>query len=310
MRLSGDREDSELLPMNRPRSSTAASDTSSDSGLSVESVLLQESKYRAPDTPAVSDSTRYCDEENGEIEPNESLLPAKAASSSRSRRLIWLLIILCFGGWVVAFVLFITQGRSNYQTASDVLGSHEPSPFSGSTGAGKPITLNQVLTDAFYPRGHAISWIAGPDGEDGLLIERGESEGDGYLHVNDIRSPEWGTNRVLMRNSTVKVGIELVHRRPHGPALILKRCYSHRTKRRTGDIFTGRYCTFDVESQTAEPLDPDNINGRVQLAHWSPKSDSVAFVRGNNLYLLKPSSKKVVQITKDGGEQLFYGVPD
>ena len=48
----------------------------------------------------------------------------------------------------------------------------------------------------------------------------------------------------------------------------------------------------------------------LQLAQWSPKSDSVAFVRGNNLYLRKLSSVHVVQITRDGGPELFYGVPD
>ncbi|KAL4882788.1 dipeptidyl peptidase IV N-terminal region-domain-containing protein [Aspergillus karnatakaensis] len=310
MRISEDREDSELLPMNRPRSSSIASDTSSDSGLSVESGLLQESKYRAPETPNVSDSTRYRDEEDGELEPNESLRPTKT-SSSRSRRLVWLLIILCLGGWVVAFVLFITQGRSNYQTASDVLGLHEPSPFSGSTSAGKPITLNQVLTGAFSPRGHAISWIAGPDGEDGLLIERGESGENGYLHVNDIRSPDGKTNRVLMRNSTVTVGKRTVAPTAARPSPDMKKVLltSHQEKN-WRHSYTGRYWIFDVETQTAEPLDPDDIEGRIQLALWSPKSDSIAFVRGNNLYLRKLSSKKVTAITKDGGEQLFYGVPD
>ncbi|KAL4870857.1 hypothetical protein BDV12DRAFT_165382 [Aspergillus spectabilis] len=312
MRISGDREDSELLRLNRSRSSTVASDTSSDSGLSVDSVLLQESKYSAPtDTLGVSEGARYRDEEDGEAEPNDSLLRTKSASSSRSRRLIWLLILLCFGGWVVAFVLFITQGRSNYQTASDVLQLHEPGPFSGSTSSGKPITLNQVLTGAFSPRGHAISWIAGPDGEDGLLIERGESEGEGYLRVNDIRSREGETNRVLMQNSTVKVGKRTVAPTTARPSPDMKKVLltSHQEKN-WRHSYTGRYWVFDVETQTAEPLDADDIDGRVQLALWSPKSDSIAFVRGNNLYLRKLSSEKVIPITKDGGEQLFYGAPD
>ncbi|KAL5339243.1 dipeptidyl peptidase IV N-terminal region-domain-containing protein [Aspergillus crustosus] len=312
MGTSGDHEDSELLPMNRRRSSTAASDTSTDSGLSVDSVFLQESKFNAPtDTLGGSADTRYRDEEDRDSEPNESLLRTKSTSSTRSRRLIWALILLCFGGWVLAFVLFITQGRSNYQTASDVLQSHEPSPFSGSTSSGKPITLDQVLTGAFSPRGHAISWVAGPDGEDGLLIERGESEGEGYLRVNDIRSQDGETNRILMQNSTVEVGKRSVSPTAVRPSPDMKKVLltSHQEKN-WRHSYTGRYWIFDVETQTAEPLDPDNIEGRVQLALWSPKSDSISFVRDNNLYLRKLSSKKVVTITKDGGEQLFYGVPD
>ena len=35
-----------------------------------------------------------------------------------------------------------------------------------------------------------------------------------------------------------------------------------------------------------------------------------SFVRENNLYLRKLASPDVIPITKDGGENLFYGVPD
>ncbi|KAL4923828.1 dipeptidyl aminopeptidase dapB [Aspergillus undulatus] len=310
MGISDDREDSELLPMTRPRSS-AASETSDDSGLSVDSVF-EDQKYNgaSADTLGHPQGMRYRDEEGGESEPNESLLRPKA-SSSRSRRLIWLLFLLCCGGWVVALVLFITQGRSDYQTSTDGLQLQGPGSNLDSTSSGRPVTLDQVLSEAFAPQGHAISWIAGPDGEDGLLVELGESEGKRYLRINDIQSDEGETNRVLMKNSTVQVGDRTVApgRVQISPNLKKVLLTSH-VEKNWRHSYTGRYWIFDVETQTAQPLDPDNIDGRVQLAHWSPKSDAVAFVRDNNLYLRKLSSKGVVPITKDGGEQLFYGVPD
>ncbi|KAL2854883.1 putative dipeptidyl-aminopeptidase B [Aspergillus pseudoustus] len=311
MRRSEDHEDAELLPVGRHRSASAASQTSSDSGLSVDSVFLQENKFTIPHSQTQdAGGIRYRDEEDGEPGLSESLLRTKP-SSNRSRRLIWGLIILCVGGWVLAFVLFVTQGRSSYKTASNPPQLHGPGISPGDASGGRPITLEQVLAGAFSPRAHAISWIAGPDDEDGLLIERGESDGEGYLRINDIRSPNNETNRVLMQEPTVKIGKRVIAPTSTLPSPDLKKVLliSHQEKN-WRHSYTGRYWVFDVETQTAEPLDPDNLDGRVQLALWSPKSNAIAFVRDNNLYLRKLSSKRVIPITKDGGEQLFYGAPD
>jgi dipeptidyl aminopeptidase len=74
--------------------------------------------------------------------------------------------------------------------------------------------------------------------------------------------------------------------------------------------FYARYWILDVSSQTVQPLDPENKDGRVQLASWSPQSDAVVFIRDNNIFLRKLSSSNVTQITTDGGPNYFYGVPD
>jgi dipeptidyl aminopeptidase len=74
--------------------------------------------------------------------------------------------------------------------------------------------------------------------------------------------------------------------------------------------FYAKYWIFDVATQSAEALDPDVPDGSIQLASWSPQSDAVVFTRDSNLFLRKLSSKKAIPITKDGGPNLFYGVPD
>ncbi|PTU17586.1 hypothetical protein P175DRAFT_0504882 [Aspergillus ochraceoroseus IBT 24754] len=315
-----DREDSEFLPMARPRSSSAASQTSDDSGLSIDSGLSQETKYNlgSPNTFGDREGPRYRDEEDGELGDNESLLPSsKTSSSGRVRRILWLLALLCLGGWVLAFILFLTKGRSNPQTASDALQLNEPSSHSLSTSSGKPITLEQVLTGQWAARSHAISWIAGPDGEDGLLVERGEDGGEGYLRVNDVGGLEddtrarTQTSRVLMEKPEVKVDGRIVWPTTTHPSPDLKKVLlMSEEEKNWRHSYTGKYWIFDVETQTAQPLDPEAPDGRVQLAIWSPKSDAIVFVRNNNMYLRKLSSKSVIPITKDGGEQLFYGVPD
>lgn len=45
------------------------------------------------------------------------------------------------------------------------------------------------------------------------------------------------------------------------------------------------------------------------LAVWSPKSDAIAFVLDNNIYV-RDINGGLTQVTKDGGTDLFYGIPD
>lgn len=312
-------DNNEFLPMSRPRPSTAS--TSSDSGLSVDTTAYpEESKYTstAPGTDGLSDENRYRDVEEGEVGADEPFLPSSkkpAASGSRTSRLIWGLVILCVAGWLWGLVLFVTQSRSAQQSVSEALQSHEAGAISGSSSSGKPVTLEQVLTGQWYPRSHAVSWIAGPNGEDGLLVEQGEDQGKGYLRVDDIRSRKSDAtaqeSRVLMEKPVVQVDGRTIFPVSTWPSPDLNKVLllSEREKN-WRHSFTGKYWIFDVATQSAQPLDPSDPDARVQLAIWSPTSDMVAFVRNNNLYLRKLSSKEVVPITKDGGTDLFYGIPD
>ncbi|GLA64044.1 hypothetical protein AtubIFM56815_007066 [Aspergillus tubingensis] len=312
-------DNNEFLPMNRPRPSTAS--TSSDSGLSVDSTAYpEESKYTstAPGAAGLSDENRYRDVEEGEAGADEPFLPSAkkpAASGSRTSRLIWGLVILCVAGWLWGLVLFVTQSRSAQQSVSEALQSHESGAISGSSSSGKPVTLEQVLTGQWLPRSHAVSWIAGPNGEDGLLVEQGEDQGKGYLRVDDIRSRKSDAtaqeSRVLMEKPVVQVDGRTIFPVSTWPSPDLNKVLllSEREKN-WRHSFTGKYWIFDVATQSAQPLDPSDPDARVQLAIWSPTSDMVAFVRNNNLYLRKLSSKEVVPITKDGGTDLFYGIPD
>ncbi|OOG00137.1 hypothetical protein ASPCADRAFT_39525 [Aspergillus carbonarius ITEM 5010] len=303
--------------MSRPRPSSTASATSSDSGLSVDS-YPEESKYTSTAPDGLSEENRYRDVEEGEPGADEPFLPStkKAATSgSRTSRLIWGLVILCVAGWLWGLALFVTQGRSNQQTVTEALQSHESDTLSGSPSSGKPVTLDQVLTGQWLPRFHAVAWIAGPNGEDGLLVERGEDRGKGFLRVEDIRSRKSGVtsqaSKVLMEKAIVQVDGRSIFPVTTWPSPDLNKVLiiSEREKN-WRHSFTGKYWIFDVDTQTAQPLDPSDPDGRVQLAIWSPKSDMVAFVRNNNLYLRKLSSEKVVPVTTDGGADLFYGVPD
>lgn len=74
--------------------------------------------------------------------------------------------------------------------------------------------------------------------------------------------------------------------------------------------FKATYWIYDVAKGVAEPLITQDEKAQVQLAVWSPKSDSIAYVYKNNVYLRKLGSEKIEQITTDGGANLFNGIPD
>ncbi|CAI7565181.1 unnamed protein product [Penicillium palitans] len=322
-----DEGNSESVPLNRQRSESLASQTSTDSGLSIASESFMKN-YKGGNTMPMEggDRDRYRDiEDGGETGSAEPLISSgkKASSSSRLRQIVWLLVLLCVGGWVLAFVLFLTQNRPDTAALSSASSAeiqeptveiHEPVSAPGGKSHGKPVTLEQVLSGTWSPRSHVISWIAGPDGEDGLLVEQGEKQ-DAFLRVKDIRSSKDGVDnldtRVLMKKAYIwfegeaMIPVKTWPSPDMNKVLIITDIQSN-----WRHSYFGKYWILDVATQKAEPLDPGNLSGRVQLATWSPTSDGVVFVRENNLYLRKLASLEVTPITKDGNENLFYGVPD
>lgn len=235
--------------------------------------------------------------------------PRRPKSDNRHRRLLWSLGALCLGGWLVALALFISQ--KSYKNPNS-------KPFDPaatvSKGSGKAVTMDQVLSGQWSPERKHISWIEGANGEDGLLLEEGLPDRD-YLFVKDVRSEKPHTDaqpdQTLMKESGFNIDGDYVQAAKVWPSKDLKKVLvMSNTKKNWRHSSTGLYWIFDVETQQAEPLDPEKPKERIQLASWSPKSDSVVFTRENNMFLRKLSSKKVIEITKDGGPEIFYGVPD
>jgi len=225
------------------------------------------------------------------------------------RRLLWVVGGVFIGAWLLALVVFL--GRQSYRHVSSK--PHDPAA-TATTGTGKKVTLDQVMGGSWRATKHGISWIEGANGEDGLLLEQGAA-GKDYLVVEDIRGTSaeadaQGT-KTLMKSGRFNVGDRSLFPSRVFPSKDLKKVLvatDYQSNWRHS--FYAKYWIFDVETQSAEALDPDNLDGRVQLASWSPQSDAVVFTRDNNLFLRKLSDSKVAQITKDGGPNLFYGIPD
>ncbi|EED19139.1 dipeptidyl peptidase IV, putative [Talaromyces stipitatus ATCC 10500] len=223
-----------------------------------------------------------------------------------------LLGLLCTIGWLLAIVFFFEFHISSK-------GGEEPQRTSSLPDLGKAkITVDQILSGQWTEStSRHISWVTGPDGEDGFLLRRDPLGKEG-LRVDDLRScsiqndgPVCSNSYNLMKSSHILVDDKLTEINEALPSPDLKKILLLTHKRKNWrHSFTGRYWIFDVATQSTQPLDPNDDLTEIQWASWSPRSDVIAFVRSHNIYLRRLSSKTVTQITTDGGEDMLYGVPD
>ncbi|CAJ0541645.1 Ff.00g081540.m01.CDS01 [Fusarium sp. VM40] len=232
------------------------------------------------------------------------------------RRILIIVGALFVAGWLAGLGIFLYTG--SYHHESDT----EHDPDAATRGSGKAVTMDQLFDGTWRAKTHSISWIAGPDGEDGLLLEVGASEKP-YIVVEDIRDDKKDTrapidkdkaskSRTLMKDNFFVYEGNQYTPDWNEPSPDLKKVLLGVSKKKNWrHSFSAIYFILDVETQKAEPLVPGKPDVRIQLASWSPKSDAVSYTQDNNLYIRRLDDKKdVVQITKDGGPEYFYGVPD
>ena len=225
------------------------------------------------------------------------------------RRSIWIISILAILGWALALIVFMASGR--YKHASTLDYDHETPKKS----SGKKVTMEQVRSGQWSPGYANIEWIAGPDGEDGLLVEINQANKD-YLVVEDIRSRTSSSANAAKSRSLLKSGWITYDGQQYWTSEFwvspdMKRVLVMANPEKVfRHSFLGLYFIVDVASQHAQPLDPALPDAKIQLAQWSPQSDSIVFTRDNNLFLRSLSSPQVKAITTDGGPDYFYGIPD
>ncbi|KAI6249294.1 putative dipeptidyl-aminopeptidase B [Erysiphe necator] len=268
--------------------------------------------FRSSDERCGRDIDDFDDDDDDDCkhESTAFLMNSTKLDDRRFRRLLWSVGIFFAVAWVVTLIVFLGKHTyKNYYSASQVSEPHN------NHGNGKKLMLDQVLNGDWKVVKQEISWIEGPHGEDGLLLKQA-SPGNHYLVVEDIRKPMKGDfnimdTMVLMKESNFTVGDRFLTPNYVFPSKDLKKVLvATNSQQNWRHSFLAKYWIFDVESQTAEALDPAEPNKSIQLASWSPQSNAIVFTRNNNLFLRNISSSKVVQITTDGSPDLFYGVPD
>lgn len=253
------------------------------------------------------------DLETGPFLANGVAVAAPKRMDRTLKRTVLLLSGFFVALWVLALVLYVSS--KSYQHSSDF--EHDPQATI-SRGAGKKLTLDEVQSGVWRGTTHTLSWIAGADGEDGLLLEQGDST-KGYLVVEDVRSkkPELDSSattvqaKILMKASTLLYeGTEHSASDTIPSDDLSKVLVSTDEQRVFRHSSQAKFWILDVASQTAEPLVPGEPDAIIQLAKWSPTSNAVGFVRDNDLYIRFTNNNEVRRVTTDGGANYFYGRPD
>jgi dipeptidyl aminopeptidase B len=247
---------------------------------------------------------------NGADQP----LPARQPMDRRLRKYLLIAAGVFVLGWLISLGVFVATGSYRHESDSE----HDPE--ANSRGSGKAITLDQVMGGFWRVKSQTISWIADPDGQDGLMLEQGAA-GKDFLVVEDVKSigtdpadeKATTTSRTLMKDSTFKFNGETLRPSFVEPSPNLRMVLLGVNKEKNWrHSFTASYYILHVETQAVEPLILADRNRRIKLATWSPRSDNIAFTStDNNMYIRrinKPAT--IIQVTKDGGVESFNGVPD
>lgn len=73
--------------------------------------------------------------------------------------------------------------------------------------------------------------------------------------------------------------------------------------------FDAKYWIHNVATKKTESLVKNHVNAIISYAIWSPTGHSLAYVMRNNLFI-RPDLNDAQQLTSDGGNDIFNGVPD
>ncbi|KIY67818.1 dipeptidyl aminopeptidase [Cylindrobasidium torrendii FP15055 ss-10] len=166
------------------------------------------------------------------------------------------------------------------------------------------ITMDDIFNGTFRSEYHSIEWVA--EAGDGVFsIETGDA-----IQLVDLKTNETRTlvNTTDMTNDS---GSKLEYHSWSLSAdmkyLLLKADY----KKQWRHSSFGNYYIHDIAAKSTKPLVPPTNPPTTAYANWSPSGQSIAFVSGNDLYVLaSPTSGTPTRVTSSGSTTLFHGVPD
>lgn len=171
-----------------------------------------------------------------------------------------------------------------------------------STLAGNNLELKDITSGKFAPKG--IGSITPLD--DGNTYAQVSKDGKQIVRYSFKTGKQ--TDVLFDVNRTVGEKIEQFEdyiMSPDGSKILIQ-TNSQKIYRRS---FTATFYLYDISSRKLEKL---SDNGPQQSPVWSPDSKQVAFVRDNNIYLVKLLyGNSESQVTKDGKKnEIINGIPD
>ncbi|KAJ7708699.1 dipeptidyl aminopeptidase [Mycena rosella] len=167
----------------------------------------------------------------------------------------------------------------------------------------RKITMDHVFNGTFSAERRSLAWV--PEAGDGVfsIIE------DGYIKLVDLKT---NTTKNLVYTFDVKSanGLPLTWASwklsPDMKYILVKS--DHKKLWRWSSF--GNYYIHEIATKQTTALIPPTHPPTVAYATWSPTGESIAYVTGNDLYILpSPTSAAPIRLTTTGSTSLFNGVP-
>ncbi|KAK0110829.1 diacylglycerol pyrophosphate phosphatase, variant 2 [Cadophora gregata f. sp. sojae] len=171
-------------------------------------------------------------------------------------------------------------------------------PHARTTPAKKVVSFEDVFSGNFTVERTSLQWTS--QGEDGTYVDT-TSTGDLVL-ANIVT----GNSSTFVTASELGAAVQDYYDysiQPSGDHVLFIANYTELYRY----TFTADYYIYNVKDKTTVPLVPDQA-GDIQYAGWSSVGNTIAYARGNNLYIWQNGTS--TQITKDGGPDVFNAIPD
>ncbi|EGX88244.1 extracellular dipeptidyl-peptidase Dpp4 [Cordyceps militaris CM01] len=171
-------------------------------------------------------------------------------------------------------------------------------PFPATSSGDRLLTYNETTPSSrLRPRTTQVTWVAA-GGKDGQYIS---SNANGDLVRQDIVT---GNSTVFLQKGQIPSDMSSYWISADDRTVL----FAVNATQEYRSSFLADYTILDTATGQSRPLLEDQA-GDIQFAQFSPTGDSIAFIRGNDLYL-RDGNGTVHRITTDGGPDQFNGVPD
>ncbi|TID17816.1 dipeptidyl peptidase IV N-terminal region-domain-containing protein [Venturia nashicola] len=170
-------------------------------------------------------------------------------------------------------------------------------PHQPTSNGTKPLTFNQTIVGELRPEGKGFNWVTNSS-QDGLHV----TVATAGLILEDVVTEK---QTILVPDAKLPKGI----REFWFNSKLTKILYATNDLKQYRHSYFADYFVQDVKSGDIVPLVADQKQD-IQYAVWSGnvKENTIAYVRGNNIYIWKDG--KTTQVTRNGGPDMFNGVPD
>ncbi|KAJ7230529.1 dipeptidyl aminopeptidase [Mycena pura] len=167
----------------------------------------------------------------------------------------------------------------------------------------RKITMNHIFNGTFIPEKRSLDWV--PEAGDGVF----STVEDGFVKLVDLKT-NTTTNLVYMSDVKNQNGLSFYWASwklsPDMKYILVET--DHKKLWRWSSF--GNYYIHEITTKETKPLVPPTHPPMVAYATWSPTGEAIAYVTGNDLYVLpSPTSSAPIRLTTTGSTSLFNGVP-